>query len=250
MTPYLWIAYDYVDLRDCLTMLDGILARHPQADIIHEIGRPTLLHAALAGVPIVAEFRKRLVNKQPLVADFKGFDVPYVAEGKYYYAAGADIVTVMAMAPNEAIREAIDGARADAREVAFDLMTYLDDDFKAARARELTAMGATLVSCHTGWSEQAAGKSPDAVIEKVCRALEDTDARVIAMGGLKPGSVGRLRPYAEKGKLFAVVAGSAITRSKDPNAVVGELLDEIASLGSAVAGAERPDPQPLPMATG
>jgi 3-keto-L-gulonate-6-phosphate decarboxylase len=233
MKPHLWIAYDYVDMGECLAMLEGILRVHPDADIIHEIGRPTLINAALAGYPIVAEFRKRLSNEQHLVADFKGYDVPYVAEGKYYYAGGADIVTVMAMAPDEAIKEAIDGAKADAKMVAFDLMTYLDDDFKAARARELARMGATLVSCHTGWSEQAAGKSPDALIEKVCRELEGTDLRVIAMGGLKPGSVGRLRAHTSGGRLFAVVAGSSITRSKEPNAVIDQFLEEIASLATA-----------------
>jgi 3-hexulose-6-phosphate synthase len=230
MLPHLWIAYDYVSMTECLAMLDSIVAAHPDADIIHEIGRPTLINAAVAGVPIVSEFRRRLHNDQRLVADFKGYDVPYIAEGKHYYAAGADLVTVMAMAPNEAIVEAIEGARADRKAVAFDLMTYLDDDFKAARARELAQMGAMLVSCHTGWSEQAVGKTPEVLIEKVCHALEGTDARAIAMGGLKPGGLGRLKPYVRQGRLFAIVAGSAITRAPDPNRVVTQLLEEIDSL--------------------
>jgi 3-keto-L-gulonate-6-phosphate decarboxylase len=233
MKPHLWIAYDYVNMNECVGMLESILRVHPHADIIHEIGRPTLINAALTGCPIVAEFRERLSNGQRLVADFKGYDVPYVAEGKYYYAGGADIVTVMAMAPDEAIREAIDGAKADAKMVAFDLMTYLDDDFKAARARELARMGATLVSCHTGWSEQAAGKRPDALIEKVCREAQGTNLRVIAMGGLTPGSVRRLRAHTASDRLFAVVAGSSITRSKEPTAVIDEFLGELASLEAA-----------------
>jgi 3-hexulose-6-phosphate synthase len=227
MKPYLWIAYDYVQMKECLAMLDAIVDAHPEADIIHEIGRPTLINAALEGVPIVAEFRNRLTNGQKLVADFKGYDVPYVAEGKQYYASGADIVTVMAMAPNEAIKEAIEGADMDKKCVAFDLMTYLDDDFKADRAYELVEMGAQLVSCHTGWSEQAAGKSPDVLIEKVCRRLESTDARVIAMGGLTPENVGRLQEHIDEGRLYAIVAGSAITRSKDPNGVIDRFIDEL-----------------------
>ncbi|MBD2308708.1 orotidine 5'-phosphate decarboxylase [Chroococcidiopsis sp. FACHB-1243] len=124
MKPYLWIAYDYTSTSQCLAMLDTILEKHPDRDIIHEIGRPTLLHAALEGVSIVAEFRKRLNNRQMLVADFKGFDVPYSAEGSYYYAAGVDLITVMAAAPNEAIQEAILGANIHQKRVAFDLMTY------------------------------------------------------------------------------------------------------------------------------
>jgi 3-hexulose-6-phosphate synthase len=231
MTPYLWIAYDYVEMNECLEMLDAILAVHPHADIIHEIGRPTLINAALQGVAIVAEFRKRLVNGQVLVADFKGYDVPYVAEAKYYYAAGADVTTVMATAPDEAIKEAIEGARTDEKLVAFDLMSYLDDGSKAHRARELVHMGATLVSCHTGWSEQAAGKTPQALLGRVCGELLGTSAQMIAMGGIQPGDVARLRKYVDRGQIFAIVAGSAITRSPDPNAAIDSFLTEISRLG-------------------
>ena len=46
-------------------------------------------------------------------------------------------------------------------------------------------------------------------------------ARIIAMGGLTPDSVPRLLPYAKEGKLFAIVAGSAITRSDNPHATIG-----------------------------
>jgi 3-keto-L-gulonate-6-phosphate decarboxylase len=230
MTPHLWIAYDYVRVEECLAMLDTVLAQHSEPGIIHEIGRPTLINAALEGVPIVAEFRKRLSSGQTLVADFKGYDVPYIAEGKHYYAAGADMTTVMAMAPDEAIGEAIDGANVDGKLVAFDLMTYLDDDFKARRARELVQMGAKLLSCHTGWSEQGAGKTPEALIGRVCEELRGTGAQVIAMGGMKPNDVERLQRYVDRGQIFAIVAGSAITRSKDPNATIDHFLDELSRL--------------------
>jgi len=80
-----------------LAMLDTILEKHPDDNIIHEIGRPTLLHAALEGFPSFLEFRKRLNNHQMLVADFR-LDVPYSAEGNYYYAAEVDLITVMAAA--------------------------------------------------------------------------------------------------------------------------------------------------------
>lgn len=227
MEPRLWIAYDYTSTSQCLKMLDTILARHPHSNIIHEIGRPTLIHAALEGVAIVSEFRQRLSNNQILVADFKGYDIPYIAEGKFYYAAGTDLITVMATAPNEAIQEALDGANSDRKMVAFDLMSYLNDDSKVKRAKELVEMGANLISCHTGWSEQAAGKTPDALLKKVSQELKHTEAKIIAMGGLKPEKIKNLSNYIESEKLFAIVAGSAITRSPDPNAVVAQFLEEL-----------------------
>jgi len=225
MKPYLWIAYDYTSTSQCLAMLETILDKHPDANIIHEIGRPTLLHAALEGVSIVTEFRQRLNNNQMLVVDFKGFDVPYSAEGNYYYAAGVDLVTVMAAAPNEAIIEAIDGANVHQKLVAFDLMTYQDENWKVIRAQELASLGASLISCHTGWNEQAAGKNPFALIEKVCQQLKHTSTKVIPMGGLKPSDIKDLKPYAEQ--IFAIAIGSAITRSNDPNAAIAQFQLEI-----------------------
>lgn len=233
MKPRLWIAYDYTSSAECLSMLDEILREHDNDEIIHEIGRPTIINAAREGVPIVHEFRSRLSSGQTLVCDFKGFDVPYLAEAKTYYQAGADMVTVMGMAPDEAIREAVEGAETDGKQVAFDLMTYLDDYFKAERARQLVQQGAKLISCHTGWSEQARGKTPHALVELVCDLLSDTDARVIAMGGLKPANVQRLARHCETGRIYAIVSGSAITRSAEPRAVVEQFLEAISELPDA-----------------
>lgn len=60
MKPYLWIAYDFTCTSECLSMLDTIVKQHPNREIIHEIGRLTLLQAALEKVPIISEFRQRL----------------------------------------------------------------------------------------------------------------------------------------------------------------------------------------------
>lgn len=234
MKPSLWIAYDYLNTNDCLAMLDSIITEHPETHIIHEIGRPTIIQAAREGVPIIQEFRNRLTNNQVLVTDFKGFDIPYLAEGKQYYAAGSDLITVMATAPNEAVNEVIAGARSDHKQVAFDLMTCLDENWKAARAKELVELGATLISCHTGCSEQAVGKNSHNLMKLVFQKIQDTPAQMIAMGGLKPKDVAQLRPYIEANKIFAIVAGSAITGSKEPNKVIDEFLAEIDSVFNTV----------------
>jgi 3-hexulose-6-phosphate synthase len=168
------------------------------------------------------------------VADFKGYDVPYSAEGRFYFEAGTDLITVMGSAPDEAIREAVDGARKHGKAVAFDLMSYEDDQAKAHRAKPLADMGAELISCHTGWNEQAAGKTPDALLERVHQALSGTAAQMVAMGGLTPQNVSQLGQYADTGKLFAVVSGSAITRHPEPSSVVAAFLDELSRLEPAL----------------
>ena len=149
---------------------------------------------------------------------------------QFYYAAGTDLVTVMAAAPNEAITEAINGANMHRKRVAFDLMACLDDDWKVKRSQELADMGASLISCHTGWSEQASGKNPLMLIKKVCQQLKYTSAQVIAMGGLKPSNLKELKPYAEQ--IFAIAVGSAITRSDDPILAIAQFKLEINQLNS------------------
>lgn len=136
----------------------------------------------------------------------------------------------MATAPNEAIREAINGANTDQKRVAFDLMACLDDDWKVKIAQELADMGASLVSCHTGWSEQAAGKTPNVLIGKVCQQLKYSSTQVIAMGGLNVSYLKDLKPYVEQ--IFAIAVGSAITRSKDPNVAIAQLQLEMSQLNS------------------
>lgn len=88
-------------------------------------------------------------------------------------------------------------------------------------------MGAELISCHVGWSEQANSKTPNALLARVHRALRVTDVQIIAMGGLKPDSVPMLLDYD---RLFAIVAGSSITRSPDPAATVTAFQDAIRTL--------------------
>lgn len=233
MKPYLWITYDHTSTSECLLMLDTILKQHPNHDIIHEIGRLTLLQATLEEVPIISEFRQRLDNDQTLVADFIEYDIPYGAEGRSYwrsYYTGTDLVTVMATVPDEVIQEAINSANTDQKRVAFDLMPCHDDDWKVQRAQELADLGASLISCHTGWSEPATGKTSTALIGKVCQQLKNSATQVIAIGGFKPSNVKDLKPYVEQNQIFAIALSSAITRSKDPNAVIAQCLAEVNDL--------------------
>lgn len=230
MKPHLWITYDFTSTSECLAMLDTILKQHPNHDIIHEIGRSTLVQAALEEVPIVSEFRQRLDNFQTIVADFKGYDVPYSAEGRFYYASLTDLVTVMATAPNEAIQDAIQEANTDQKIVAFDLVACLDDDWKVKRAQELADLGASLVNCHTGASEPSTGKTSTALIGKVCHQLKNSSTQVIATGGFKPSNIKDLKPYVEQNQIFAIAVSSEITRSQDPNITIAQFLTEINQL--------------------
>lgn len=175
-----------------------------------------------------------------IVADFKGYDVPYGAEGRFYYASLTNLVTVMAIAPNEVIQE----ANIDQKLVAFDLMSWVNDDWKLKRAQELADLGASLVSCHTGWSKRAAGKLPTALIRKVCQRLKNSLTQVIVRGSFKLSNIKYLKPYIEQDQIFAIAVGSVITRSKNPNIMIAQFLTEINKLVSA-ATVKESEPPPL-----
>lgn len=232
MKPHLWITYNYTSTSECLSMLDTILKQHSNHDIIHEIGRLTLLQAVLEKVPLISEFRQRLDNNQMLVVDFKEYDVSYGAEGRFYwqsYYTGTDLVPVMATAPDETIQAAINSASTDQKLVSFDLMACVGDDWKVKRAQELADLGASLITCHTGWSKQGTSKPPTALIGKVCQQLKSS-TQVIAMGGFKPSNIKDLKPYVEQDRIFAIAVGNVITRSKDPHVMIAQFLTEINQL--------------------
>ena len=248
---YLWIAYDYTSTSQCLAMLDTILEKHPDKDIIHEIGRSTLLQALLEGFPIVAKFRQQLNNYQTIVADFRGYDVPHNAERRLYHASLTDIsltdmVTVMANAPTETIRAAIFKADIEQKLVVFDLMSCFHDDWKVLRAQELADLGANLVSCHVGWTKQASRNSSTTLIDKVCSQLKNSSTQLIIRGDFKPSDVKNLKPYVEQNQIFAIVVGKAITRSKDPNVAIAQFFTEINTLVPGVTLKESYTPQLCP----
>lgn len=234
MKPHLWIAYDYASISECLLMLDTILEQYSDCDIIHEISKPTLLQAALEEVPIVSQFRQRLDNHQMLVADFNGYDVPsstfWNSLRRFYYADGADLVTVKATAPDEVVQEAIAGANADQKLVAFDLMTSFDDNWKARRAQELTNLGASLVCCHASSSEQKTEATSPTLIAKVCQQLANSSTQMIVTGDLEPSDISDLKPYVEQDQIFAIAPSHAITRSQNPSAAIAQFLTEINEL--------------------
>ena len=251
MKPRLWISYDYSSTSECLLMLDTILKQHSNRDIIHEIGRSTLLQALLEGFPIVAKFRQQLNNYQTIVADFRGYDVPHNAERRLYHASLTDIsltdmVTVMANAPTETIRSAIFKADIEQKLVVFDLMSCFHDDWKVLRAQELADLGANLVSCHVGWTKQASRNSSTTLIDKVCSQLKNSSTRLIIRGDFKPSDVKNLKPYVEQNQIFAIVVGKAITRSKDPNVAIAQFFTEINTLVPGVTLKESYTPQLCP----
>lgn len=169
-----------------------------------EIGTPLVVREGVRAVVAVRERFPRL----PLVADLKIMDAGE-EEADLAFAAGADEVTVLAVADDETVRGAVAAARAHGGRVVADLIQTPDPGVRAAR---LLALGVDLLAVHVGSDAQKRELRPfDAL-----RSLRETlpDAPLAVAGGIDAASAARVLPYAPE----VVIVGSGIAKASDPRA--------------------------------
>ncbi len=192
------VAIDYLDF-DAAVALAELVA--PYVDIL-EIGTPCIKHN---GIGLLKELRKRFPNNQILV-DLKTMDA-----GEYelspFYAAGADICTVLGTADIGTIKGAIKAATLFGKRCQVDLINVPD---KLARTREVADLGAHIIGVHTGLDQQASGQTPFADLALI-RSL-GLDITISVAGGIKQETVSR----ALEAGAGIIVAGAAIYAATDP----------------------------------
>lgn len=201
----LQVAIDTLDFNDTVALAARVA---PHVDIL-EIGTPCIKHN---GIALVAELRRRCPGNRLLV-DLKTMDA-----GEYetlpFFAAGADICTVLGAADNGTIAGAVAAARRHGKQCQVDLINVAD---KVARARTVADLGADILGVHTGLDQQAAGQTPFADLAAI-RALA-LGVTVSVAGGIKLDSVARVVAAGAD----IVVAGAAIYGASDPAAAAAAL---------------------------
>jgi 3-hexulose-6-phosphate synthase len=174
----------------------------PYADWL-EVGTPWIISEGLAAVRTVrAAFPGKFI-----VADLKVVDAGR-HEAEMAFAAGADLVTVLGVASDVTIRQALAAAAEWRRLVMVDLLRVAAP---VARARHLAALGVPLVGVHTGSDDSRAGADPLKTLDEVSRAV---DVPLAVAGGIDPDGARRVASYHP----YTVVVGSAITAAEDPKA--------------------------------
>jgi len=213
MKVKLQVALDLIDLNQALII--GREALEGGADIVE------------AGTPLIKKFGmeavKALRSAFPdvtIVADMKTMDAGAL-EAEMALIAGADIVTVMALAPEETIIEALDKARELGGKVMVDLMNVTDVRNVALRMKELRA---DYLCLHVGIDVQKRrGVSP----EQLCREISEVSSilpnRVAVAGGIKAETAPK---YAKAGASIIIVGG-AITRSSNPREATKRIKEAI-----------------------
>ncbi|MDD5273998.1 MAG: 3-hexulose-6-phosphate synthase, partial [Methylovulum sp.] len=205
--PLIQLALDSLDFEQTLSLAEQAA---PYIDIF-EIGTPCIKHN---GVDIVKALRAKFPNKLILV-DLKTMDAGEY-EATPFYAAGADICTVLGVSGMATITGVINAAKAHRAEAQIDLINVAD---KLACAQAAAELGAHIIGVHTGLDAQAAGQTPFADLQAI--AALGLKVRVSVAGGIKPSTV---KQVVDAGADIIVV-GAAIYGAESPAAAAKQIRD-------------------------
>jgi 3-hexulose-6-phosphate synthase len=210
--PLIQMAMDSLDFDQTVALATEVA---PHIDIF-EIGTPCIKHN---GVNLVRELKARFPDKLLLV-DLKTMDAGEY-EATPFYAAGADICTVLGVSGLATCAGVIKAANAHGAEAQIDLINV---DDKIACARATAAAGAQIIGIHTGLDAQAAGHSPFEDLSEI--AALGLPVRISVAGGIKASTV---QDVVRAGANIIVV-GAAIYGAPSP----AEAAREIRELVDAV----------------
>jgi len=211
--PLIQMALDSLDFNQTVALADQVA---PYVDIF-EIGTPCIKYN---GINLVKELRQRFPDKLLLV-DLKTMDAGEYEAGAFY-AAGADICTVLGVSGLATIAGVIKAAKKHAAEVQIDLINV---DDKASCARESVKLGAQIVGIHTGLDAQAAGQTPFGDLNDIARL--GLGVRISVAGGIKQATVQQV----VEARANIIVVGAAIYGAPSP----AEAAREIRELVDAAA---------------
>ncbi|NOS87880.1 MAG: 3-hexulose-6-phosphate synthase [Methylococcaceae bacterium] len=205
--PLIQMALDSLDF-DATVALATLVAPHVD---IFEIGTPCIKHN---GINLVRELRARFPEKLLLV-DLKTMDAGEY-EATPFYAAGADIVTVLGVSGLATIGGVIKAANAHGAEAQIDLINVED---KVACAKASCEAGAQIMGIHTGLDAQAAGHTPFSDLNDI--AALGLPVRISVAGGIKASTV---QDVVRAGANIIVV-GAAIYGAASPADAAREIRE-------------------------
>ena len=200
----LQVAIDFLTTEDALALAAKVA---DSVDII-ELGTPLI---KAAGLSVVTAMKDAHPDKI-VFADLKTMDAGEL-EADTAFKAGADLVTILGVAGDSTITGAVKAARAHGKGIVVDLIGVKD---KAARAKEVTALGATFVEMHAGLDEQVeAGFTFDTLLE----AGSTSGVSFSVAGGVTIATIAAVQDAGAQ----VAVAGAAIYGAIDPAAAAAEL---------------------------
>ena len=196
--PVLQVALDLMQLNRSIVIaheaVDG------GADWI-EAGTPLIKSE---GAEAVRALRREFPNRK-IIADTKTMDVGSF-EVEIMAKAGADIVTVLGLADDTTIEEAVMAGRKYGAEIMVDMINVPD---RIQRAKEVEKLGAAYICMHMGIDTQMRGEEPP--IDVLRKIVDAVSIPVAVAGGITAENAGE---YVEAGATDVIVGG-AIIKTED-----------------------------------
>lgn len=196
--PVLQVALDLMQLNRSIVIaheaVDG------GADWI-EAGTPLIKSE---GAEAVRALRREFPNRK-IIADTKTMDVGSF-EVEIMAKAGADIVTVLGLADDATIEEAVMAGRKYGAEIMVDIINVPD---RVQRAKEVEKLGAAYICMHMGIDTQMRGEEPP--IDVLRKIVDAVSIPVAVAGGITAENAGE---YVEAGATDVIVGG-AIIKTED-----------------------------------
>jgi len=194
MYPVLQVALDLMNLKRSVEIAHESV--EGGADWI-EVGTPLIKSE---GAEAIRTMRREFPGKK-MIADTKTMDVG-AFEVEIAAKAGADIVTVMGLADDSTISEAVMAARKYGAEIMVDLLNVQD---RPARAKEVEKLGVSYICMHMGIDQQMRGEEPP--IETLKTIVAGVSIPVAVAGGITSENAG---VYAKAGASIVIVGGGII----------------------------------------
>ena len=208
--PVLQVALDFENLSRALLAAREAVAGG--ADWV-EAGTPLIKSEGLNAVrELKREFHDRRIVADMKIMDTGGFEVEIAAK------SGADVVTVLGVADDDTLAEAVRAGEKYGAQVMVDLLGVADP---GARARTAAGLGVSYACLHVGIDQQMRGGDPFQSLRDLVKA---SPIPVAVAGGLNSETA----PKAVEAGAEIVIVGGAITKSEritEATRVIRQALD-------------------------
>ena len=182
-----------------------------------EVGTPLIKSEGAEAIRALRrEFPGHKIIADTKTMDVGSFEVEIVAK------AGADIVTVLGLADDATIEEAVMAGRKYGAEIMVDMINVPD---RVERAKQVEKLGAAYICMHMGIDTQMRGEEPP--VDVLRRIVESVNIPVAVAGGITAENAGE---YVEAGATDVIVGG-AIIKTDD-------IVSAARNIKSAMAGAK------------
>lgn len=207
----LQLALDVIDLKNAIALLNELQGL---IDIV-EVGTPMIVKDGIKPIQVLRQYFPEMI----ILADVKIADGAKI-EAQYVFEAGADIVTVLAMAELQTIINTVATAKGFNKKTLVDLIGVKDIP---NRIMELEKIAIDYLCIHNAFDVQGAGNDPLADLLVLKQQVKHT--KIAVAGGITLANLSAI----VKVKPDIIIIGGAITNSLNPKATtlaIRQLIDK------------------------